>query len=565
MTLSEHRDALLDPRGPLTLGHLRLAPRPSMEALQLGSVLFYDNIKMDTNSFGEIFLNLKQHFQHLGINTFIDHRETLRGKNTEKIHILSETLKALKPTAAIISLADMGITPAMITLAIALEKMGIPTVCLCAGPGIKLAKAHAYYRAGTLCLVELHLDHSDSIDHIRNTIKAALPLIIKQLTLPVKDLSPIVSIPHAVDPHDAHPDGFMHTTPSGAWLSASENLDSLYEHFDNAHIGDGLPFIPPTPQRLAAMLQYCPYSAETVLFQDIGPSGTPLRVKEALISAIMAGCKPLYVPIFLATLRAMSQPAYGLTQAVTTSFGGGHFVLVSGPIAQQIQMHGGQGCLGPGFRANATLGRAIHLVLSNVCRNVPGHADLACLSSSAEFSFCMSEDPTLSPWPTMNVEREDINATCVMVLKAEPPHTLLDDTHQSAAALIETIIDCCTTKGSNNHFVAGSLVLVLNPDHAHLLAKAGYSKEGLRQTLHAEARVRKNPHSSQGIVGLPNTINTHSEHFVTRRTSDVHIVVAGGQGGHSAIILPWALYSDPVYETLHLANGKLARDINDYT
>jgi hypothetical protein len=311
------------------------------------------------------------------------------------------------------------------------------------------------------------------------------------------------------------------------------------------------------------MRAYCPFDPQEIIFAGIGPSGTALTVRDALLAAVMAGCRPQYVPIVLTALRAMSRPQYGLLQAVTTSFSGGHFVLASGPIAREIGLHGGQGCLGPGFRANATIGRAVNLALLNVCRPIPGHADLACISSPAEYTYCMAED-SAEPWRPMNEERFDRATTCVMMLKAEPPHAVMDLVSTTASALLETIVACCTTLGSNNAYVAGSLVLVLNPDHVRLLASGGYDKERLRREIHQRARIAGELVTSRGIVGVKPKVEADGFHYVTRSPDDIEIIVAGGEGGHSGVILPWALHSEAVYEAVRLPDGRVAESLDQF-
>jgi hypothetical protein len=312
------------------------------------------------------------------------------------------------------------------------------------------------------------------------------------------------------------------------------------------------------------MRSYCPYDPDEVILAGIGPSGTPLTVRDALVAAVMAGCRPRYVPIVLTALRAISRPQYGLLQAVTTSFSGGHLVLASGPIAREVGIHGGQGCLGPGFRANATIGRAVNLALLNVCRPIPGHADLACLSSPAEYTYCMAEDPSLGPWRAMNEERFDAATTCVMTLKAEPPHAVMDLVSTTASDLMDTIVDCCTTLGSNNAYVAGCLVLVLNPDHVRLLAGGGYDKDRIRREVHERARVPREKVATRGIVAVSPGASAGGFHHVTRSPADVEVVVAGGEGGHSGVILPWALKSDPVYEAVRLPGGESAKSLEEF-
>ncbi len=553
-----HPHRLLDPRGALALTRLKLAARPDPAALAAGTVLFYDNAKMDVGHYGLIFERIKAGLQARGVARFCDHRESIRGKTGSDIAAIARRFCELDVTAAVIGLADMGVSPAMVTLAVEMEKLGIPTVCLTADPGAQLCVAHAHYRAGALCLVAFDIYPPSDADAVGSQAAACVPRIVAMLSTNGPALDALARIDYEVDPEPAAEDGLLPIDPGAG-------SDFVDREFERLHIGDGLPVVAPTQLRYEAMRAYCPFDPDEVIVQGVGPSGTPMRIREALIAAVMAGCKPEYVPILLTILRAISRPQYGLLQAVTTSFSGGHFVLASGPIALETGLYGGQGCLGPGFRANATLGRAVNLALLNVCRAVPGHADLACISSPAEYTYCMAESPSLSAWPLMHAERYDASTTCVMVLKAEPPHAVMDLVSTTAADLMETIIDCCTTMGSNNAYVAGCLVLVLNPDHARLLADGGYDKARLRREIHARARIPHAQVARRGIVGVAPTQGEAGFHAVTRSPADVEIVVAGGRGGHSGVILPWALYSDPVYEPLRLPDGRLAESLEQFT
>jgi hypothetical protein len=176
----------------------------------------------------------------------------------------------------------------------------------------------------------------------------------------------------------------------------------------------------------------------------------------------------------------------------------------------------------------------------------------------------MAESPAVSPWPLLHAERFDPETTCVMMLKAEPPHAVMDLVSTTAADLMDTIVDCCTTMGSNNAYVAGCLVLVLNPDHAQLLAGGGYDKHRLRREVHQRARIPHAQVSRRGIVGVAPAEGEAGYHYVTRSPADVEIVVAGGRGGHSGVILPWALHSDPVYEAVRLPDGSAAESVEQF-
>jgi hypothetical protein len=556
-------ERLLDPRGKLHLARITLAPRPDAATLAAGTLLFYDNEKMDVGHYGLIYARIKEALRARGISRFCDRRASIRGKTSADIRAMACELTQLGAAAAVIGLADMGVSPAMVALAVELERLGMPTVCLTARPGSRLATAHAHYRAGSLCLVPFDIYPASDTETLGREVDAAVPRLLAMLTTNGAALEELARVDYSVDPASAASDGFLPLTRGNA-PAAPADLDAIQSHFESVHIGDGLPIVPPTAARYESMRGYCPFDPEAVIFDGIGPSGTPLTVREAVVAAVMAGCRPHYLPVVLTALRAISRPQYGLLQAVTTSFSGGHLVLASGPIARETGIHGGQGCFGPGFRANATIGRAVNLALLNVCRPVPGHADLACLSSPAEYTYCIAEDAAGSPWRPMNEERFDSRTTCVMTLKAEPPHAVMDIVSTTAAALIETIVDCCTTLGSNNASVPGCLVLVLNPDHVRLLVSGGYDKDRLRREVHERARIPREKVAGRGIVATHNKGGAEDFHSVTRSPADVEVVTAGGEGGHSGVILPWALHSDPVYEPVRLPDGSIAASLEQF-
>ena len=552
---------LLDPRGLLQRSCLQLARRPDRAALAGKPLLFYDNAKMDVGHYGLIFGRIKAGLRANGITRFTDYRESIRGKSNADILSLAESLSGKAVCAAVLGLADMGVSPAMVTLTVALERLGIPAVCVTAGPGTELCKAHASYRAGSLCLCDLDLHPGSSREEVEREADAAIARIVAMLGADGAALEALSRIDYPLDRSPVMSDGYLSIDEA----PGHDDLDAVFEHFAALHIGDGLPFVPPTLPRYERMRRYCAFDPNEVLIEGVGPSGTPIRIKDVIVSSVMAGCKPEYMPLVLTAVRAISRPRYNLLQAVTTSHGGGHFLVASGPLAAEIGMHGGQGCLGPGFRANASIGRAVNLVLSNVCRSVPGFADLACLSSPAEYSFCMAEPTPTAAWRGINEEHFGRGDTCVLALMAESPHSIMDLASTTAEGLMETIIDCCTTLGSNNAFVPGALVLVLNPDHARMLREGGYDKDRIRCEVHAAARIERARLNSRGLVSIPNADEDAGRfRHVTRAPADVEVVVAGGRGGHSAVILPWALHSDPVYEGVRLPNGKLAARLDEF-
>jgi len=313
------------------------------------------------------------------------------------------------------------------------------------------------------------------------------------------------------------------------------------------------------------MFEYCPFDSEMILWREIGPTGKNVTVRDVAIAAVMAGCKPQAMPVLVTAFKAMAHPAYNLLQSVTTSHPGGNLVLVSGPIAQQVGISGKQGCLGPGYPANATIGRAVNLVILNVCRAVPGICDLDCIASQAEFTYCFAEEPGLAQWPMINEERYDAQTTTVYVLKAEPPHDIIDFLSPDGHDLLDTITDCCTTLGSNNAYIPGPLLLVLTPDHGMMLKNAGYTKDKIRAHIHLRAVHEVPMVRNRGLVPVrpPEFADKHPMP-VTRSPRDIEMVVVGGRGGHSGVILPWALHSEAIVMPITLPDGTVAKSIEQF-
>ncbi len=563
-------NSLLDPRGFQERPVLQLAPRTDIEKLKKGRILFYDNTKLSFCNYGEVFVRIKERFREMGISNFIDYRDTVRGKDTKALEKYAAMLAKEKPDAAVVALGDMGTSPATCIVTIALEKLGIPSVYITAPPGGDLVEGVAVYRAGNLCLCKIDIYQASTVEEVRREIDLKWDYIVDSLTAGPAKLSEVAHINFKMDLIPPAADGFLPVTGT---IEVQNNnlyepgcyLEEIMDYLDREHIGDGLPVIPPTQSRLEKMYAYCPWDPETVLWREVGPTGKDVNVRDVAIAAVMAGCKPQAMPVLVAAFKALADPRYNLLQSVTTSHPGGNMVIVSGPIAQQIGLSGRQGCLGPGYPANATIGRAVNLVILNVCRAVPGICDLDCIASQAEFTYCFAEEPSLAQWKMINEERFDPNTTTVYVLKAEPQHDIIDFLSLNGHDLLDTLTDCCTTLGSNNAYVPGPLVLVLTPDHGMMLRNSGYTKDMIREHIHLRAVHDVPMVRGRGLVPVrpPEFADKHPMP-VTRTPEDIEIVVVGGRGGHSGVIIPWALHSESIVLPVSLPDGKIARSIEDF-
>ena len=207
-------------------------------------------------------------------------------------------------------------------------------------------------------------------------------------------------------------------------------------------------------------------------------------LEKLAVNAVMAGCEPACFPIVLAAVEAMLDPAFNLYGVQATTHPVAPLLIVSGPYGRRVGVHGGSGCFGPGFRANATIGRAVRLILLNVGGAWPGRHDMATQGSPAKFSYCIAENVEASPWEPLH------GGDVVTVYGGEPPHNVNDHVSTTAAGILTTIADTAVSLGSNVgwYFAQGQLLVVLGPEHARTIAGDGLGRRDVQQFVFETAR-----------------------------------------------------------------------------
>lgn len=563
-------DSMLDPRGYQERPILRLAKRCSLEELKKGKILFYNNTKLGFCNYYTVFDRIKELLREIGCDEskWVEYTETVRGKNAEMLGEYAAMLAKEKPVASIVAFGDMGTSSSTTVLTIALEKLGVPAVYMTAPPGTGITEGVGVYRAGELCLCSVDIYQASTVEEVAAEVDLKWDYILSALTSNDDELRKLAHIDLKMDTVAPAKDGLLPFVPEYSAEKSAEPgayLEEVMEFFDAEHISDGLPFVPPTKRRYEAMLEYCPWDENMKLVDPSGPSGKEIIVRDVAIAAVMAGCKPTAMPVLVASFKALNSPLFNFNQSVTTSHPGGNMCIASGPIAQEIGLSGKQGCLGPGWPANATIGRAINLVLMNVLRTVPGVCDLDCLASQAEFTYCFAEEPELAQWNMINEDSFDSKTTTVYLLKAEPLHDIIDFLSLNGHDLLDTVTACCTTLGSNNAYMPGPLVVCLTPDHAMMLKKDGYTKEMIQEHIHTYVYHQTPMVNGRGLMPVrPKEWENRHPLPVTRTPRDVEVVTIGGRGGHSGVILPWALHSEGCVEALRLPDGTIAKSIEDF-
>jgi hypothetical protein len=460
----------------------------------------------------------------------------LRADDADVEGIADTLIASYQPDACVLALADAGVTAHTALLSMALERHGIPAVMLGTPLGAGLGRAMFRARAPNLEVVVLDIVRTDSQAKAIALTAAAVPRIRALLT---SDVAP--QTPERASPYPAE--------AARQWASAATAMASFQDWAEQAGIGDGLPLIPPTAGAVAAHLTTVDADPDALVYGPALTSGRMLRVRDIAANAVMAGCLPRSFPVVLAALRAMAKPGYRLSQAAITTHPSGNAIVLSGVDPAAYGLSAGAGCLGPGHRGNACVGRAASLSVLHLFGARPGEADLTIFGSPAEFTYCTAEAHTGTPWPSLATELGDGNAG-VFVLKAEAPRNVLENLALTPEALCDAIAEASVSLCSNNSFIPGELLVFLNPEHATVFASDGWTRQDLAYAIHNLARLARQRVSGRGVGPIrPRYMDALDQLPVTRSPADVHIVVAGAAGPQSMVALPWG-YSRGQWQVL---------------
>lgn len=323
--------------------------------------------------------------------------------------------------------------------------------------------------------------------------------------------------------------------------------DDLFEFMFDQEFTDGLPVVPPTPERVLRMLESTRRYAQDVV-AVLPPDMAPATVEKIAINAVMAGCRPDYLPVVIAAVEAVTQEPFNLHGVMATTMGATPVLVVSGPIRERIGMNAGLGALGQGNRANATIGRALRLLLRNVGGSKPGGTERSTLGSPMKFTLSFAEREERSPWEPLHVERgfEPGESVVTAFGLTGGPQMLLDQTARSARALGGSMGRAMLSVG-NPKSVANDTLLVVSPEHADTLSRDGWSKSDLRQRIIEATTMPLRDRMPDEEAGVASPVEQWpSDAELARLTpkwadpSKIHIVVAGGDAGKfSAIFSGW--------------------------
>ncbi|HJL99746.1 MAG: hypothetical protein QGF99_11580 [Acidimicrobiales bacterium] len=337
-------------------------------------------------------------------------------------------------------------------------------------------------------------------------------------------------------------------------LDAASEQDAL-EQLHDLGCTDGLPVVIPTAERVARMVLATGYEGDLVL-GVMGPLHGSATIEKVSTAAVMAGCLPDHAPVVVAAVRAVCQPEFDLTEMQATTHCTAPLLIVCGPARHVCGgIASGFGAMGPGHRANASIGRALRLAMINIGGARPGSSDMALHGHPGKFTYCVAEDEENSPFPglhtTFGYQPED---SAVIVTGAEAPHSTFftgdRDDPASVEGLLDVIALVMANPGSNNvHLRDGAITVIMNPDHAEVIRRAGLTRQDVQAELARRATIsvgtmrRISPSFySQGMrSGGEDSDDVADDELihVLKDPNRILLLQAGGSGLYTMVMPSW--------------------------
>ncbi len=339
-------------------------------------------------------------------------------------------------------------------------------------------------------------------------------------------------------------------------LSSAIEVDSIEEAHETMHrLGwtDGLPVVPPTPLLVESALEYLGRHPQEVI-GEVPPKNRLATVEKVVVNSVMAGCIPEYIPVVIAALEGMLDDSFNLNGIQATTNCISPLAIVTGPVVDQLAFNARDNVFGGGSRANATVGRAIRLILWNIGGGYAGEIDRATLGHPGKYTYCIAENTADSPWGPIHEERGfATEVSCVTVFACEAPHHIATGSGYvlSGDDILAVLADSCATAGAATMNGGGQALLVLGPMTAQKLDSDGFGKDGIRQEIQRLAckpvklmnsNKFLNPEHPFHWARMVDPADDDALIPMFRSPEDLLIIVAGGWGsgsGFNAVCHGW--------------------------
>ena len=330
-------------------------------------------------------------------------------------------------------------------------------------------------------------------------------------------------------------------TPTGTprIIECDDDLEAINRLYAEREWSDGLPIVPPTEARVERMLA-ATARARTEVVANVAPGFGAASIELIAVNAVMAGCAPALLPVLIGAVEAVADVRFNLQAVQATTNPVAVWAIINGPATQLLGFNAGFNCLGEGNVANATLGRALRLILRNVGGGLPGKMDRATHGQPGKYTFCCAENEADSPWTSLRTERGfDADASTVTVVAVEG--TMNMNTHaKDAFDMLRVFADTIQHPASNEYTHGGEPWIMFSPEHAQVLAGEGWSKDDVKHKLF---ELTKLPAYRMGVRDLGRVKSSRKDELgviypdsllpIAKRADDICIMVAGGPGTHT--------------------------------
>ncbi len=310
--------------------------------------------------------------------------------------------------------------------------------------------------------------------------------------------------------------------------------EDAQEYYMSDGMGDGLPIVPPTEAKVQSMLD-CVGLAPSDIIAEEGVRGVRFTAEKIAINAVMAGCKPEYMPVIVAAVQAVSESPYNFHANSTSTNGVGVLVIVSGPIAKEIGINSGTVAMGHGFRANATIGRAMGLIKINVYGSVPHDMDKSTFGHPGKYSFCFAENDDVIPWEPLRVEKGyGESDSTVTVFAANSPVQVNTQNESAPEDFLSIAADASIVLGERH----SEFVLALSPELMGYIRAEGWTKQRIKEfVLERGTRTGRELNEKHRRITLYMGNDLDRRIPVVESVDEITVVGAGGDAGPFAMLI----------------------------
>ena len=320
-----------------------------------------------------------------------------------------------------------------------------------------------------------------------------------------------------------------------------DDAETVAEFYHDRGWTDGLPVVPPTEARVQACLDAAGLAPDDTIGIE-AVRNRPISAEKLAVNAVMAGCLPAYLPVLAAIVRAMCREEFNLHGSTASTGGSAQFIVVNGPVRRALDLNATHNVLGNRGRANASIGRAVRLVLLNVLGCVPGQLDRATLGHPGKFGFCIAEDEEDSPWlPLARMHGVPDGASAVTVMAGQSPRQTMNEWTRDPEEIVETFAAEIRHNMLTYSIWAGNYALIVPKQLRDLIAAAGWQKRDVQEYVHRRAWVTRRDWAGVGKRNIVTMGKGADQEFCALRApEDLLVVAAGGPaGGFGAVVPPW--------------------------